>query len=131
MLEFGKRFTEGCSFFAILDRHCHHYLCRRHGADGADESFLLKFLHKLQESRSFVPHSVFLGNPAVGKVHLRCVLTVPADLFYLLAFLETGSIGIDKEKIYGGMGIFNRRVSGGHNDEVAVDAVADEGLLAV
>ena len=107
------------------------YLGRRHGADGADEPLLLKLLHELQESRSLLAQAVCLRNPAVGEVELRRVLAVPADLLDLFPLLEAGGSGLDEEEIDGGMGIVLAGIAGGQDQEVAVDPVADEGLLAV
>ncbi len=56
---------------------------------------------------------------------------MPPDFFNLFAFFKTGSARFDKVEIHGLMLLFDFRITGSHDDKVAVDAVADKGLLAV
>ena len=56
---------------------------------------------------------------------------MPPDFFYLFAFFKTGSARFDKVEIHGLMLLFDFRIACRHDDKIAVDAVADEGLLSV
>ena len=52
-------------------------------------------------------------------------------IFLIFPLLKAGGPGLDEEEVDGLMGVLRRRVAGGQHQEVAVDPVADKGLLAV
>ena len=131
VLELGQRPAEGRALLAVLDRDLQHVFGGRHRADRADEPLLLKLQHQLQEARPLVAEPVRLRNPAVGEVELRRVLAVPADLLDLFPLFEAGRARLDKEEVDRGVRVLGRGIAGRQDQQVAVDPVADEGLLAV
>ena len=131
VLELGQWPSERGPLLAILDRDLQHVFGGRHSADCADEPLLLEFHHQFQEARSLVAKAVCLRDSAVGEVELRRILAVPADLLDLFSFLESGSCRFDKVEIDRRVGVGFPGVAGSEDKQVAVDPVADEGLLAV
>ncbi len=117
--------------FRIFNGKIQHLFRSGDGGDGADQPLLLEFLHEHDKAGALKSQPVGLGNAAVGEIELGRILAVPADLFDFFAFFKTGGPGLHQKKVDGLVGFADPGVPGGQNQQVAVDSVADKGLLAV
>ena len=131
ILEFGKRFSKGFPLLAILDGDFQHIFGGGHRADAAHDPLLLELQHEIDEPRSLGAQTVRNRNPAVGKIELGRVLAVPAYFLEFSPLFETGRSGLYQIEIHSPVRIVHRRIPGGQNQQVAVDAVADKGLLPI
>ena len=89
-----------------------------------------KALHEVDEAHVFFAEQVFYGNLDVAEVEFGGVLGVHADFVQVAATFKTVHACLDDDEA-DAVCPFVGVCFGGDDDEVAEDAVGDEGFLAV
>ena len=132
VLELGDGLAEGGPLLAVLDGHVQHAFRRRPRRRWQHMSrSCWSFSMSIRNPVPFWPSRLVLGDAAVVEKELGRVLAVPAHLLDLLALFKPGRAGLHQVEVDGLVGVCDRGVPGGQDQQVAVDAVADKGLLPV
>src|SRR5699024_1213219 len=131
VLEVADRLTEGGAFEDVLGRPLQ---CRPGGGQGAradEEALGGEVDHEVDEALVEFAEERLGRHADVGEREFGSVLGVHAELLELAALLETGRVGVDDEQRGALRGLRLEIGASDDDDEVAVDAVGDEGLRPV
>src|SRR5450759_5402855 len=129
VLEIEYGLAEYLAFPGVADGFSEHRLHGGGRADGDDETLLRQLLHQVNEAFVQFPQKVRCRHAHLVEEQLRSVGRVLPDLLQLAAFLDSGPVRLAPDQRHalgagGGVGL------GHDHDQIAIEAVADEGLAA-
>ncbi len=130
MLEGADRLAEGLAVLGVLDRLLEDRLGVGDVGDRGTDALLRQALHHRDEAHPLGAETVLVGHADVLEEELGRVGLVHADLVELASVDEALHAALDHEQ-RDALGALGRVGPGGHDDEVGLVAVGDEGLGAV
>jgi len=131
VLEVPDGLAEGLAVLHVVDGVLQAGLEHGRGAQRDREALLRQLFHQRVHALALAAEDVAGGNAHVVEEELGGVGGMLADLVELAAAAEARAVGLDEDQAHrlgaglGGIGL------GDQDDQVAVQAVADEGLAAV